>query len=197
MKKMLVFAVAVIMLFTVCTALYCSAETLDESAPEEPTWGAYGFVEVTFEANVEYKDIYKALSAVSKTLYPEEDADAVWDRIINIGGRLAALRVAPEDVSAAAEMIDGKETVASYRSLYSDDANPFAVSVDQRGDVNADGDINAADYAMVKRSVLGNLKLTEGQRKRADADANGDVNTTDYAMLKRHVLKTYFIAPIC
>lgn len=60
------------------------------------------------------------------------------------------------------------------------------------GDVDADGDVDAADYMMLKRAVLRTFALTPG-RGELCADANGDgaVDSLDYMMVKRHVLGTF------
>ena len=60
------------------------------------------------------------------------------------------------------------------------------------GDVNGDGKINAVDYAMLKRIVLGTYRIKDDRMKqRADVNGDGKINSTDYAMLKRMVLGTY------
>jgi len=59
------------------------------------------------------------------------------------------------------------------------------------GDVDADGDVDAADYVLVKRAVLKTYELTEEQQVVADIDADADVDATDYVLVKRIVLGTY------
>jgi len=59
------------------------------------------------------------------------------------------------------------------------------------GDVDNDGDVDAADYVLVKRAVLKTYTLSEKQAKVADVDADGDVDATDYVLVKRIVLGTY------
>jgi len=61
------------------------------------------------------------------------------------------------------------------------------------GDVSENGRIDAADYAMVKRAVLGTYLLSDEQVTTADVSGNGKVDASDYAMIKRHVLGTYSI----
>ena len=62
-----------------------------------------------------------------------------------------------------------------------------------KGDINGNGVIDAQDYAMAKRSVLGTYRLTEAQAGRGDIDSNGKVDAWDYAKIKRHFLGTYVI----
>lgn len=61
------------------------------------------------------------------------------------------------------------------------------------GDVNGNGKIDAADYAMCKRAVLNTYVLSPEQLLRADINNNGKVDASEYAMIKRHFLKTYTI----
>ncbi len=59
------------------------------------------------------------------------------------------------------------------------------------GDVTDDNQVNASDYMLVKRHVLGTFRLTDEQIRLADVNRSGDVNATDYMMIKRHVLGTF------
>lgn len=61
------------------------------------------------------------------------------------------------------------------------------------GDVNKDGFVNASDYALVKRSVLGTYHLNAKMLAASDINADGYVTAIDYALLKRSVLGTYEI----
>ena len=60
-----------------------------------------------------------------------------------------------------------------------------------RGDVDADGDVDAVDYMMLKRAVLRTFKLTVRGELCADANGDGAVNSLDYMLVKRHVLGTF------
>jgi len=61
------------------------------------------------------------------------------------------------------------------------------------GDVDADGDVDVADYILIKRAVLNTFNLTEEQQKLADIDKDDDLDATDYVLVKRIVLGTYTI----
>ena len=62
-----------------------------------------------------------------------------------------------------------------------------------RGDVNGNGKIDAADYAMCKRACLRTYELSAEQLMRADINGNGRPDASEYAMIKRHYLGTYTI----
>ena len=87
----------------------------------------------------------------------------------------------------ATKFKDGETFTFTYRAQ--GDPKP-AVKL---GDVNGDGNIDALDYAMVKRHVLGTYTLTEDQIPAADINGDGNVDALDYAMVKRHVLGTFTI----
>ena len=76
-------------------------------------------------------------------------------------------------------------------------ASAFAVfaSADSAmlGDVNGNGKIDAQDYMMVKRNVLGTFVIEESVLEAADVNGNGKIDAQDYMMIKRHVLGTYTI----
>lgn len=61
----------------------------------------------------------------------------------------------------------------------------------RRGDVDVDGDVDAFDYMMLKRSILHTFKLTGVGELCADANGDGEVDANDYMMVKRHVLGTF------
>ena len=56
------------------------------------------------------------------------------------------------------------------------------------GDITLDGKIDATDYTLLKRFVLGTYTLDSAQRLCADLNKDGNVDETDYLLLKRMVL---------
>lgn len=63
-----------------------------------------------------------------------------------------------------------------------------------RGDLNANGSIDSADYLMLKRYCLHTFQLTEGQKTVADINGDKKINGIDYLLVKRHTLKTFVIS---
>ena len=61
------------------------------------------------------------------------------------------------------------------------------------GDANGNGVIDAGDYAMTKRHVLGTYVMEAEELVRADINGSGAVEPSEYAMIKRHVLGTFVI----
>lgn len=56
------------------------------------------------------------------------------------------------------------------------------------GDVSGNGKIDAADYLMIKDSIMKIITLTDEQRQRADVSGNGKVDAADYLMIKDHIM---------
>lgn len=59
------------------------------------------------------------------------------------------------------------------------------------GDVDGDGDVDALDYILIKRAVMGTFTMTEEQGERADIDHDGEITSLDYILAKRIVFGTY------
>lgn len=59
------------------------------------------------------------------------------------------------------------------------------------GDITLDGYIDATDYALLKRFVLGTYTLDSAQRLCADLNKDGSIDETDYLLLKRMVLSDF------
>ncbi len=59
------------------------------------------------------------------------------------------------------------------------------------GDINGDGEVNAFDYMMIKRHVLGTYKLTGAALAAADVNVDLSADTIDYLMVKMYVLDNY------
>ena len=60
-----------------------------------------------------------------------------------------------------------------------------------KGDVDGNGVLNAQDYLLLKRAILGTLELTDAQKEIADVNRDGKVDAIDYTLLKRAVLGTF------
>ena len=67
--------------------------------------------------------------------------------------------------------------------------NNEATSKYYKCDINGDGKINAIDYALLKRYVLGTVMLSDDELVRADINNDEKINAIDYAMVKRYILK--------
>ncbi len=61
------------------------------------------------------------------------------------------------------------------------------------GDINSDGQIDAIDFQLLKKHLLGLETITN--LKLADLDANGDVNAIDFSLLKQYLLGSITVFP--
>lgn len=59
------------------------------------------------------------------------------------------------------------------------------------GDITLDGCIDAQDYVLLKRYVLGTYSMDSAQRLCADLNKDGSIDEQDFLLLKRVVLGTY------
>lgn len=61
------------------------------------------------------------------------------------------------------------------------------------GDINADGEISAADYVALRRHILKSKILDDGDMKYADVNRDGTINSADYIAIRLHILKIRLI----
>ena len=59
------------------------------------------------------------------------------------------------------------------------------------GDINQNGEVDAVDYALVKRACLGTFAIEGDRLAAATITGKATVQAVDYALVKRHVLGTY------
>ncbi len=56
------------------------------------------------------------------------------------------------------------------------------------GDINQDDEVNAIDYILLKKFVLGALQLSDSQLALADINGDGEIDAVDYILLKKRIL---------
>ena len=56
------------------------------------------------------------------------------------------------------------------------------------GDVTQDGNVNAVDFATMRKSLIGMISLDEKALKAADVDKNGSFNAIDFALMRKLLL---------
>lgn len=62
-----------------------------------------------------------------------------------------------------------------------------------RGDINANGKIDASDYLILKKYLMKTATLDDISTKAACVAGNSNISVIDYIMIKRHFLGTYVI----
>lgn len=63
------------------------------------------------------------------------------------------------------------------------------------GDINADGNIDSSDLALIKRSLLGTIKLDSSGISAADVNGDSILDSTDMAFIKRYILGIITVFP--
>lgn len=59
------------------------------------------------------------------------------------------------------------------------------------GDIDGNGKVEATDYMLLKRAILGTRKLSDEEAVIADVNQDGTIDANDYMFLKRGVLGTF------
>ncbi len=136
------------------------------------------------------------LPAKSITLFVSEDGEEyteVGKLNISDRGEPSWATISTDDISARYVILvfetQGTWTFLNEIEVYADPEG--GITDAELGDIDADGDVDATDYILVKRAVLKNYTLNEKQSAVADIDKDGDVDAADYVLVKRIVLGTY------
>lgn len=123
-------------------------------------------------------------------LYMDETgtgADALKEGVlVNIHAKIKT--DSPTGFSEIYASKQGSEQVVKYqREFVNGGVN---VIIPLYGDVNSDGKVNTADYALIKQYVLGIISTFPGKEgiKKADINGDGDINSIDCVHLKRILL---------
>lgn len=91
------------------------------------------------------------------------------------------------------ENIDSSTLVGTgYKFL--DNNNNKVYTIIKLGDVNGDGESDAIDLLLLKRSILGTIELNDNQKMAIDLNKDNSVDAIDLLLQKRHLLKTKLIS---
>jgi len=71
--------------------------------------------------------------------------------------------------------------LASQSGLSQDDGVKY-------GDVDGNGNVTATDALMAQKAFLGQIELTDRQKKAADVNGDGEVNATDALLIEKYSL---------
>jgi len=87
--------------------------------------------------------------------------------------------------------------VEGYESIGSAELTKFSMDIDKSeqsytlpGDVNEDGNIDSFDYVILRKYLLGKIKMVSSN---ADVNKDGNVDSLDFALLKKHLLGKIFL----
>ena len=98
---------------------------------------------------------------------------------LNVGSNAAILGDTPADGKIYWEFISLAEV-----TVKAEDVGP----VYKLGDLNGDDEVDAIDYLLLKKSILGSYNLSPEEEARADVNGDGEIDARDYIYLKKLVL---------
>ena len=174
----------------------------DITVDSEPTYKTWYYVQLQLDGK--FYDGYAAADFITvmqeNTAIPEPDTYTMTDMFIlgiKPGTTLAALH---NDINNRALVIGavGNELL-DWDIVATGDVVNYMIGTTVvktrmaivRGDVNGDAEVNAFDYMMVKRSVLGTYELGFFGEEAAKVSGSEGVTANDYMMVKRYVLGTF------
>lgn len=93
--------------------------------------------------------------------------------------------------AVAEELHTAKETnqVSAVEDRFGDSHEAYEERL--YGDLNMDWKLDALDYMLVKRAVLGTYSIPECDMICADINKNGKIDAADYLLIKRSILGTF------
>ena len=86
-----------------------------------------------------------------------------------------------------------EETLVGTGYKFNDIKNKKNYTIIKLGDANGDGELDAIDLLLIKRSILGKYELNENNAISLDLNKDGSVDAIDLLLQKRHLLKTCVI----
>ncbi|WP_024834580.1 glycoside hydrolase family 11 protein [Ruminiclostridium josui] len=92
------------------------------------------------------------------------------------------------------KMYEVSLVVEGYQSSGRADVTAMTINIDGgtkpevKGDLNADGSVNALDFAALKSHLIGATKLSGTPLSNADVNGDGQVDALDFALMKKLIL---------
>ena len=78
--------------------------------------------------------------------------------------------------------------------IYNEDGTEVATyKVILYGDTNGDGDISMMDYVLIRKSILGQVKISGIYHTAADSSRSGKIDMMDYVQVRKQILRQYTI----
>ena len=104
----------------------------------------------------------------------------------------AQCKIQLDDKKAALALLDSALVTFSKPYVKTADNTPVSLTDDliRSGDTNDDGILDAVDYILVKKIVLGNASASISKMYVADANSDRVVDAVDYLLIKKCVLGT-------
>lgn len=196
------------------TGFYPGDQYVDYTSIDGYNWGttqSWGSTWQSFDQI--FLSAYNALKPYNKPILIGEFAstEVGGDKARWITESFNTIRSSYDKVFAAIWFSENKETdwrINSSESSLSAYKKAVAVGTEQTpppsspvvkyGDVNGDNDVNAGDYTLIRRYILGNITEFTSPLGKTAADVNGDgqINAGDYTLVRRYILDLIDIFPV-
>ncbi len=115
---------------------------------------------------------------------------------ISIGTKASIFKINYKDATIKVIDISGNEisddNIVSTGSVVtiSDSSGTYSYTISVPGDLDGNGKSTAADYVLIKNSIMGNnTEFSLAQSLAADADNNGKIGASDYVLIKNNIMK--------
>ena len=154
------------------------------------------------------RSVYDALPDGGKALV----VAANYEKLVALEGKIAELKAGIQAVVEQIEALTKEDTegIAAARAAYDalrDDQKPRVNNIYKLqeleetldldyGNVDGEGDPNAADALVVLKSVVGKYKLSDSQNTLADVDGNGVVNAADALLILQYTVGKIKVFPV-
>lgn len=145
-----------------------------------------GCIHVDFTNDVGYEDSFTYIRELAAIVFPGQTAEECGNAICFFANGVQFYKVDAQTISEKLTAVKAKSYVKSA------DDEPVSLTDDMIlcGDLNGDGSLEAVDYILTKKIVLGSASATMSQMYAADANSDRTVDAVDYLLIKKCVLGT-------
>ena len=174
-KRLIIIILALLCLFALIPAV-------SGSAVSDTT----GMICVEFNSDVSYEDCFTYIRELASIVFPTQTAEECGSKIYFFAGGVEFFKVDDQTINEKLTAIKAKSYVKSA------DETPVSLTDDMvlNGDLNGDGILDAVDYILLKKIVLGNASVSISKMYAADANSDRIVDAVDYLLVKKCVLGT-------
>ncbi len=145
-----------------------------------------GIISVEFTSDVGYEDCFTYIRELAAIVFPTQTAEECGSKTYFFAGGVEFYRVDAQTINEKLTAIKAKSYVKTA------DDEPVSLTDDMvlNGDLNGDGVLDAVDYILLKKVVLGSASVSISKMYAADANSDRLVDAVDYLLVKKCVLGT-------
>ena len=145
-----------------------------------------GIISIEFNSDVGYEECFTYIREFAAIVFPTQKVEECDSKITFFAGGVEFFKVDAQTINEKLTAITAKAYVKTA------DDTPVSLTDDliRNGDTNDDGILDAVDYILVKKIVLGNASASISKMYAADANSDRVVDAVDYLLIKKCVLGT-------